>query len=69
MKLENQIEELAALGLILNEGIKIEDLLISWTKEEYEQTPFDLILSIYGEEVEERPLGRYFCDQAWQLDM
>ncbi len=46
----------------------MEDLLISFSREEFEETPFDLILFVYGSEIEEEPWGRYFCDQAWNFD-
>lgn len=68
MKLEAQIEKLAELGLPLNPGITVEDLLVSWPREEYEQAPFDTILFTYGIEVEEKPWGRFFCDRAWNFD-
>ncbi len=68
MKLETQIEKLAALGIALNDGITVEDFLISFDREEYEKKPFDLILFVYGIEVEEEPWGRFFCDRAWNFD-
>ncbi len=68
MKLEKQIEKLAELGLVLNQGISIDSLLTSYPREEYEKKPFDLILFLYGDEVEEEPWGRYICDSAWNFD-
>ena len=64
MKLEAQIEKLAEFGLPLNDGITVDDFLISWTREEYENSPFDTILFTYGIEVEKEPWGRFFCDRA-----
>ena len=69
MKLELQIEKLAELGLPLNDGVEINDLLLSWTREEYEQEPFDLILFAYGMEIEKEPWGRFICDRAWNFDV
>jgi len=69
MNLEDQIEKLASLGINLNKGITIDDLLLSWSREDYENKPFDLILFAYGSEVEVEPWGRYFCDQAWNFDL
>lgn len=69
MKLEEQISKLKDIGIILNEGVSINDLLISFSRDEFEKSPFDLILIAYGFEIEEKPWGRYFCDQAWNFDV
>ena len=68
MKLEKQIEKLAELGLPLNDGITIEDFLLSWPRAQYEEAPFDLVLYSFGAEVEEEPWGRLFCDRVWNFD-
>jgi len=68
MKLEDQVAALAEVGLMLNEGITIDDLLISWSRSDYEHTPFDMVLFAYGSEVEGEPWGRYICDSAWNFD-
>ena len=31
--------------------------------------PFELILIVYGLELEEEPWGRFVCDQAWHFDV
>ncbi|EOX4844393.1 hypothetical protein ACV17F_005120 [Vibrio harveyi] len=69
MKLEEQIEKLSDIGLSLNKGVTINDLLLSYSREEYESNPFDLILFVYGIEIEEEPWGRFVCDQAWNFDV
>jgi len=69
MKLEQQIEKLSDIGLSLNKGVTINDLLLSYSREEYESSPFDLILFVYGIEVEEGPEERFVCDQAWNFDV
>lgn len=69
MKLEEQIEKLSEIGLFLNEGVSINDLLISFSRDEYESNPFDLILFVYGVEIEEEPWGRFICDKAWNFDV
>jgi len=69
MKLEEQIKKLSDIGLSLNEGVTIDDLLLSYSREEYEAAPFDLILFVYGMEIEEKPWGRFICDQAWNFDV
>jgi len=67
--LEEQIKALANLGLELNEGVSIEDLLYSWDRENYETKPFDTILFAYGSEVEKEPWGRNICDKVWNFDV
>jgi len=67
--LEEQISQLSEIGISLSEGVTLEDLLISYPREEYESSPYDLILFVYGVEVEEPPWGRYICDRAWNFDV
>lgn len=69
MKLEQQLAKLAQLGLTLNEGISIDDLLYSFRREEYEEQPFDLILFVIGIEVERAPWERAICSRVWNFDM
>ena len=68
MKLETQLDRLAELGLALNPGIKIEDLLHSYDRQAFEQQPFVLLLFCFGSEVEQEPWGRRICDRVWNLD-
>jgi len=67
--LETQIAELEKVGLPLNDGICIDDFLLSFDRDEYENSPFELIFFIYGIEVEKEPWGRFFCPNVWNLDM
>ena len=69
MTLEQQLETLAQLGLKLNEGVTVDDLLYSWGRDEYENEPFDTILFMLGSEVEREPWGRNVCDRAWNFDV
>ena len=69
MKLEQQLTTLAELGLKLNDGVTIDDLLYSFDREDYEEEPFDLILSVLGSEVESEPSGRDFCSRVWDFDV
>ena len=69
MKLEQQLTALAELGLTLNPGVTVDDLLNSWDREEYENAPFDTILFMLGSEAESPPWGRNFCDRAWNFDL
>lgn len=69
IKLEEQLDALAQLGLRLNEGVTVDDLLYSWDREEYERQPFDTLLFTLGCEVERRPWGRHVSDNAWNFDV
>lgn len=66
--LEEQLAHLAELGLKLDDGITIDDLLYSFDREEYEKQPFDLILFVLGIEVERAPWGRPVCLRVWNFD-
>jgi hypothetical protein len=66
--LERQLSELSTLGLSLNEGVSIDDLLYSFKREEYEERPYDLILFVLGIEVEREPWDRCVSSQAWNFD-
>lgn len=68
-KLEHQLETLEQLGLTLNEGVTVDDLLYSFDRQEYEARPFDTILFMLGSEVERAPWGRNVCDRAWNFDV
>ena len=68
MKLEDQLETLAKIGLRPNPGVDIDDFLYSFDREEYEKEPFDLVMFVLGMEVEREPFG-HFSDVAWNLDM
>jgi len=67
--LEQQIDTLARLGVPLNTGVTVDDLLLSWGREEYEDQPYDLLLFVLGSEVEREPWGRRVCDSAWNFDV
>jgi hypothetical protein len=67
LKLETQLAKLAALGLVLNPGIEIEDLLYSCDRAELEAKPFSLLF-LLSVEVEREPWGRRICDQIWNFD-
>lgn len=66
--LEQQLAKLAELGLKLDDGITIDDLLFSSDRKDYEERPFDLILFTLGIEVEREPWGRSVCSRAWDFD-
>lgn len=68
MKLEQQLAKLAALGLKLDDGITVDDLLYSFDRKDYEERPFDLILFALGIEVEREPWDRSVCSRVWNFD-
>jgi hypothetical protein len=68
MTLEQQLEILADLGLKLDPGITMDDLLCSFSREDYEEKPFDLILFVLGGEADCEPWGRAVCSRVWNFD-
>jgi hypothetical protein len=67
MTLEEQLEKLAEFGVILDDGVTIDDLLYSFDRYAYESKPFDLVLFQLGGEVEREPWGRPVCSRAWNF--
>ncbi len=68
MQLEDQLSALAELGLTLDPGITLDDVLYSFGRESYESRPFSLLFFILGSEVERAPWGRNFCSRVWNFD-
>ncbi|MDV6029488.1 MAG: hypothetical protein F9B45_05150 [Phycisphaera sp. RhM] len=68
MTLEDQLAALNAIGIKLDEGATVDDLLYSFDRSEYEKQPFDALLFMLGCEIERRPWGRYFSSVAWNFD-
>jgi hypothetical protein len=68
LKLEQQLDKLAELGLVLNPGITIEDILYSFDRQAFEEKPFELLLFSFGIEVEREPWGRRICNGVWNFD-
>jgi hypothetical protein len=68
MTLEQQLAKLAELGLKLDDGITVDDILYSFDREDYEKRPFALILFVLGIEVERAPTGRSVCSRVWNFD-
>ena len=68
MELETQLAKLAELGLVLNAGIEIEDLLYSLDRLELEAEPLLPLIGLLGIEVERAPRGRRICDRVWNFD-
>lgn len=68
MRLEDQLDTLAELGLPLAADRTVDELLYSWPRVAYERKPFDLVLFALGCMVEDEPWERWFCDRAWHFD-
>lgn len=69
MRLEEQLARLANLGLELEPGITLKDILSLFDREAYEEPPFDLILFVLGTGVESASGERPVCSRAWNFDM
>lgn len=67
--LETQIAALSEAGLVMEPGRTIDELLTSWSRDQYESDPYGLLLFMYGNEVEAEPWGRYFFARGWNFDM
>ena len=67
MKLEAQLAELAALGLTLEPGVTVDDLLYFLGRKEYEEEPYKHLMGVFGTELESRP-GQPVCRVVWFLD-
>ena len=67
--LETQIAALRDAGLAMAPGRTIDELLTSWPRARYEDDPYNLILFMYGCQVEAEPWGRVFCERGWDFDM
>ena len=67
LSLEDQRARLDKLGVRLRPGIGTEDLLVSWDRSEYEASPFVLLLTTMGGEVEKEPFPR-ISDDVWRFD-
>lgn len=68
MTLEQQLAKLAELGLPLDPGISIDDLPYSYSRKDYEEAPFSLLLSVLGGEADQEPWDRPICSRAWNFD-
>jgi hypothetical protein len=70
VQLETQLTKLAELGIVLNPGIEIEDLLypVSGDRSAFEAKPFRTLIFLLGIEVEREPWGRRMCDRVWNFD-
>jgi len=68
MNLEQQLAEMAQVGLSLDAGVTIDDLLVSRDRGDYERIPFRHLLHALGSETEGASRGRTICRCAWTFD-
>lgn len=69
LSLENQLAALADIGVAVNPGVSVDDLLLSFPRARYEEKPYELVLFVLGIEIEREPWGRFISDIAWNLDV
>jgi len=65
--LEAKLEHLARAGFRLEEPFTAEDLLASWSREEFEKPGFSMVLVGLGM-TEEQPPWRQHCANTWHFD-
>lgn len=65
--LEQKLEILACCGLALDAPFSVPDLLESWSREDYEQPGFNLVLVGLGMQ-EEKPPWRPHSENVWHFD-
>ena len=62
--LERQLEELRSCGITMLPERTLNELLLSFGREEYEGDPYQVLLTRLGGEVEAEPWGRRFSDDV-----
>jgi hypothetical protein len=65
--LEEQLTALATCGIRPNPGIAVDHLLESCARDEYENEPFSLVLTVLGNTLEREPWSP-LSDCIWHLD-
>ncbi len=66
--LEAQLLELKDLNLRLNRGISRKDLLSFGSLEEYEKSPYALLIAFMGSDVQRKKHRRRTSPSAWNFD-
>ena len=67
MTVEQKLEVLACCGLKLTDPFTVNDLLRSWSREEYEKAGFDLVLIGLGMTEEQEPWRKHSVN-LWHFD-
>ena len=68
VSLAEQLIQLDAIGLRTNRGVTIDDFLNSFSEEAFQSRSYDLVLFMFGSQLESAPRGRYISDVAWNFD-
>lgn len=67
LSLEEQIQALAECGIVLRQGLTIDDLLASFNREQFVKDPFLLTLCVLGGTMEQPPY-KPISEDIWHLD-
>ena len=63
LSLEEQIKRLDSCGFVCPEALSLDRLLSEWDRQDYESTPFSLLLGMYGADDESAGYhGVWYCD-------
>jgi len=68
MRLEQQLEELARLGIQPDPGVGIDEFLGQLDRAAFENPPFDVLLTALGFPVQQEPYDKPVCSRAWNFD-
>jgi hypothetical protein len=68
LTLEDQLDVLQECGISLLPGVTVDHLLISWSRESYQETPFELTLVGCGDPIEEPPWNQWKSNNVWHFD-
>jgi hypothetical protein len=67
MRLEDQLESLALLGVRPAPHVTVQSILEVWSREEYEEKPFELLLSLLGTETPVSSMWRPNSDRVFSF--
>lgn len=65
---EEQVATLENLGIRLRPGMTPESLLVSYGKDAYEEHPYELLLVVMGDYLEQDPFDQRLSDDIWHFD-
>jgi hypothetical protein len=65
ISLEDRVAALQDIGIKLNTGLTVDDLLIHLDRSDF---TYSNLIFAYGIEIEEEPWGRFYSDQVWDFD-
>ncbi|MBZ0187794.1 MAG: hypothetical protein K8F91_16225, partial [Candidatus Obscuribacterales bacterium] len=65
--LETQLAELESCGIKPNPGVSLDDILLSFSRYDYENKPYELLLTALGSQMKREP-HPFMSDDIWHLD-